>query len=690
MIKSEIREQILNALKTFVEPGGVAELRIINKNDRGFTENYSGYFDDLEKMADEAAKYDGNAPAIYFTLQKCKPELLCRAANRMVRAVDKKDGGTTADHEILGYRWFPIDADASRISGISSTDEEHEAAIQKTRDIYKFLKTMGWPEPVVSDSGNGAHLCYRVDIPVDKETYKEHATLFQTALIALAQKFSDKKVDIDRTVFNPSRIWKLYGTIAQKGDVALGRVHRRAKIIMCPETLEVLPIEKIKELAAMAKEDKPEKQNNQSTGGTYSHGKIDVFDFCARHGLSIKKDDNYKDGHKYILDECPFDSSHKAPDSAIFQSDSGALSFKCFHNSCSTYGWRQLREKLEPGCYESRASGNLYDSFRKNYNGGGQQASIKIPIKPRVDIDKDKEQMYKELEMQLSGERVTIPLPWSRLSGGAKMLRPGSLTIIAGATKAGKSFFTTNIIKHVGDLGYEWAYLPLEDGRRDWTWRMMAIIENDYRMIDDDQETAQLRLEAFIRREKELDYYLSRITENPRIDVYNADGECVVPSVSHQEIIDWIKEAVKTARVIVVDPVSQIDCTGKESWNVESWFVRELLAITKSHDASIILVTHTRKRSGADSLNPAGADDVQGSSMFTKLAQTTIMIDACDPKEGVVYGIGGTEKTVTYDRVVTIAATRYGKGNHWRIAFSQNKQAPVFDEMGILKPKGAK
>ena len=78
MIKSEIREQILNALKTFVEPGGVAELRIINKNDRGFTENYSGYFDDLEKMADEAAKYDGNAPAIYFTLQKCKPELLCR------------------------------------------------------------------------------------------------------------------------------------------------------------------------------------------------------------------------------------------------------------------------------------------------------------------------------------------------------------------------------------------------------------------------------------------------------------------------------------------------------------------------------------------------------------------------------------------------------------------------------------
>ena len=138
-----------------------------------------------------------------------------------------------------------------------------------------------------------------------------------------------------------------------------------------------------------------------------------------------------------------------------------------------------------------------------------------------------------------------------------------------------------------------------------------------------------------------------------------------------QEIIDWIKEAVKTARVIVVDPVSQIDCTGKESWNVESWFVREL----QQQNASIIL---TRKRSGADSLNPAGADDVQGSSMFTKLAQTTIMIDACDPKEGVVYGIGGTEKTITYDRVVTIAATRYGKGNHWRIAFSQNKQASFY------------
>jgi hypothetical protein len=80
------------------------------------------------------------------------------------------------------------------------------------------------------------------------------------------------------------------------------------------------------------------------------------------------------------------------------------------------------------------------------------------------------------------------------------------------------------------------------------------------------------------------------------------------------------------------------------------------------------------------------AEDVQGSSMFTKLAHVTLIIDACDMQEGEIYGIGGTTKTVYYDRVVTIAAARNGKGTRWRVAYTQDKEKPIFHELGLLVP----
>ena len=48
-----------------------------------------------------------------------------------------------------------------------------------------------------------------------------------------ADRFSAGAVSVDRSVFNPARIWKLYETFARKGDEVpkLGRVHRRACVL---------------------------------------------------------------------------------------------------------------------------------------------------------------------------------------------------------------------------------------------------------------------------------------------------------------------------------------------------------------------------------------------------------------------------------------------------------------------------
>jgi hypothetical protein len=68
---------------------------------------------------------------------------------------------TIWDHEILKRVWVLIDFDPQHHSGISSADAAHEAA----RRCREYLRGLGWPDPILADSGNGAHLRYRFDLP---------------------------------------------------------------------------------------------------------------------------------------------------------------------------------------------------------------------------------------------------------------------------------------------------------------------------------------------------------------------------------------------------------------------------------------------------------------------------------------------------------------------------------------------
>lgn len=60
---------------------------------------------------------------------------------------------------------FPIDFDPIRSPGISATNSEHKAALERAQACPEFLGEKGWPAPVCADSGNGAHLLSRVRLP---------------------------------------------------------------------------------------------------------------------------------------------------------------------------------------------------------------------------------------------------------------------------------------------------------------------------------------------------------------------------------------------------------------------------------------------------------------------------------------------------------------------------------------------
>ena len=183
----------------------------------------SGYFDDHEAFVKAVQFADKSIHGgIYFTLQKIDPRLIGRAFNRL-----KPTDLTTADNNVRAYRWLPVDLDPVRPAGIASSDTELKKAMDMREEVAEWvMKNMDFPPPIKAMSGNGAHLLFRLpDIAVS-----ERSTAFiKETLQGLSKRFTSEFVDVDTSVFNPARIWKLYGTTAKKGDQVPGSRYRDAR-----------------------------------------------------------------------------------------------------------------------------------------------------------------------------------------------------------------------------------------------------------------------------------------------------------------------------------------------------------------------------------------------------------------------------------------------------------------------------
>jgi len=329
-------EEIDQALSLLFPDQGIAELRALADN-----AVHSGYFDKPEALASRALSLDTlpEVQGIYITLNPVNPALLARRANRVKLRLGRKDA-TTSDADILCRRWFPVDLDPVRPSGVSSTEEEHNAAIDRAERVAAWLSDMGFPEPVRADSGNGAHLLYRVDLPND-ETAGE---LVKKCLATLDVLFSDGTVTVDSANFNPARIWKLYGTTTRKGDHTLERPHRKSRLLAVPDPVEPAPRELLERLARALPRESP-------SGGTSPSRTANGFDLRAwlsSHGLSVRNERPWQGGILFVLEECPFSGAHK--DGAfVIQFASGAIFAGCHHQSCGggSQRWPELRRMYE-------------------------------------------------------------------------------------------------------------------------------------------------------------------------------------------------------------------------------------------------------------------------------------------------------------------------------------------------------
>ncbi|WP_292521881.1 hypothetical protein [Methanoculleus sp.] len=309
--------------------GGVVEVRALAD---GAT--HSGYFNDHTLLAEqvEALDADPAVAGIYVTLNDVNPALLARRANRIKMRLGRNDA-TTADADIIRRRWFPVDIDPVRPSGVSSTDEEHAAALTAAERIASYLAEQGFPAPIRADSGNGAHLLYRIDLPNDEAA----TALVKGCLTTLDALFSNEAVTVDTANHNAARIWKLYGTLSRKGDNTVERPHRRAKILAVPEQIDTVPVERLEHLAGLLSREEPSQPKKGSR-------RINLAAWLAEHGIAVRSMRPYLGGTLFTLAECPFSSAHKDGAFAI-QFVNGAIFAGCHHASCGggAQRWPELR-----------------------------------------------------------------------------------------------------------------------------------------------------------------------------------------------------------------------------------------------------------------------------------------------------------------------------------------------------------
>lgn len=394
----------------FKDNNELVEIRILDPETR---KTYSGYFTNIEDIVREVSRFD--KCNIYFTLNVINPACYGREQKDKISTRPKS---TTSDSDIIGRKWCLIDVDCEKPSDTNSTDEEKEEAKQVVNAIYKFLRDEGFEPPVICDSANGWHLLYKQAMKASPE----NTEIMKRFLQVLDLYFSTDKVKVDVSTFNNSRICKLYGTVSRKGSDTLERPQRESGFVRIPREVRVTKNEYFAKVASYFPQ--PEKKDRTNNYGATT---FDLDDFLSRHGIAVDRIIEDRDYTKYILKNCPFNSSHSAPDSAVFKMRDGSFGFKCLHASDSHYTFRDFRTLFEPDAYSRERSYSPHRSF-KPYRGERPQLELQENEATKGNVW----QTFGEIEDEDRSKIVSIPSGITQLDAECCGFDKPSLNIWSG------------------------------------------------------------------------------------------------------------------------------------------------------------------------------------------------------------------------------------------------------------------
>lgn len=617
----------------FHKDAPLTEVRMLKKNGRKSTS--SGYFKDMAKAA-AAVKSYSDTMGVYAPINEI--DEACYSRYQRDKMIDSAEA-TTSDNDISRRRWILIDLDSKRPTGCNATDEELQQSRAVMIQIGSYLRDQGFSSPVVAMSGNGWHLYYRIDA-LNNSAVTE---TIQKFLQVLDMQFSNEYCDVDLSVFNASRIAKIIGTRSNKGADTPERPQRESYFVKVPATIEPTRMEFVLKVASLLPQ---EERTERYIGGS----QFNIDDFISKHGIKVHKRTPFKGGERLTLEECPFDSNHKAPDSAIFIMSSGAVGFRCLHNSCSHRTWRDVRLMFEPDAYTSRE--------REEMQNRSRYTATQPKPEPKVIPSPEREKEWLELSDILWKDPTAenyIPTGITGIDTKIGGLALGDVTLMSGRAGAGKTSILNTITLNAAQRGYKvavWsgelqaeryqAWLDQAAAGKNFVKQMAGIYEDWYYCPKD---IAQL-VNTWLRGKVVL-----------RNNVYGPKWGGLF------EAIKAIVEERKTQLVILDNLASMyLDYDGERN-SQQSRFIADLKDFAKLANIHVILVAHPRKEVGNALLR---MESISGTFDLVNLCDNVLLChrvgDDFIKRATEFFGKNRAEGCTVYNEVIEIAKNRsHGK-----------------------------
>lgn len=601
---------------------------------------YSGYYHSIDNIIRDITPIcDYPNMQLYFVMNSINEACYDRQQHE---TLVRKPKNTTSDNDIEGRFFLLLDFDPKRPSGVSSTNEELELAHKKALDVFRFLKQQGFSQPIVTQSGNGWHLYYKIKLAASSE----NTELIKKFLKSISMLFSDESVDIDTSVHNLSRITKLVGTYAKKGANTEERPWRLSRIIKYPEELECTNKEYIEKIADLYKDERPapSRENN------YGQSRFDVEDFLNRYGVEYRTVKTGL-GTRYILKECPFDGNHKDPDSMVFQYDSGAIEFFCYHNSCQHYHWKDFRLHFDPDAYDKKDYKEF--QYKQRYY---EKYTVPTEIKQETDELGKKWLSLRDIKLVKDSERFSIKTGIYALDKAIGGLFESETTLLSGINASGKTAILNQIILNACQRDIPcglWSGELPATRIKSWICQTAAGKQNVTK-VEGRDNAYEVNDDVIGKIEDWID---------ERLVIYNNNY-----GSNSEQILSDVEEAVKkyNLKLVLLDNLMALsldDLVGTMNEKQKALMIK-LDALAKKYHIHILIIAHPRKEANFQLLRK---ESISGTSDLTNIVWNVLLIhrvgDDFEKRATEFWGKERTNKLILegYNNIIEIAKNRdYG------------------------------
>lgn len=582
--------QVRKTIATLIRDGELFEVRIVKGRS-----TVSGYFTDADTLIKQLGKQNLQGANVYIV-----PNAIHKAcyAREQKDCFLGKDVAATTDADITGREWILVDIDPARPAKTSATVDEITYSYNKALSVRRFLREQGFEWPILATSGNGMHLLYKIEM----QCSLENKDLLKRWLESLSELFSDEQAKIDVVNYNESRGCKLYGTMAQKGLDDAVRKHRMSKIVEIPEQIMSTGRAYFEKVAGIIDHEKMAPSKYNGYGMTF-----DLEEWMGKYGICYRKYDGQ--GYtKYVLDCCPFNESHKAPDSMITKTASGAIGFKCLHNSCAERKWKDVRLLYEPDAYTKKWEEEERRTF-KDYNRNRT-------IEPTIPKDEDMGITVKEIISRPRQAQTFIKTGIDEFDRSQRGMKKKGIFLLSGYTGGAKSTLLSQIMLNAINDGYH-----------------VSCFSGEF--ADDDF----------------ADWIIQQAAGKANVEPGKYDGYYNVPIATKELIADWIAKnliiyknhfgfayssIMEFCRREVEDRATDLICLDNlMAFNISELSDNELRAQTDfiwrlhefamNNNVAVVLVAHPKKTGGL--LN---WQDISGSSNIVNAIDTLAYIYRVD------------------------------------------------------------